>query len=359
MRVAIIGSGSLASLFAVKLVDHVDLFMLGHWHEQISHLQTEGMLLINLDGTRNRRYVPVYDEPAAVAPADLALILVKSYQTLRAAGDTAVLLTDDGVAITLQNGLGNKDQLESVLGANRVLQGVTTLGANLLAPGTIHHAGLGQVYLAEPNKNNSFTRTAVVRELVDSLNFAGFDTKLIADVVGLVWGKLAVNAGINPLSALLHVPNGYLLENEGVRHLLVGAAKEVAAVASALDISLPYEYPEEQIVRVARQTASNYSSMLKDVLRGAPTEIKAICGAIIEHGKRAGIPTPINSEFYRLVTAQTEQLNDFIQTYNSEGRIAYFKPLKSEIETLDRLLSNRRFPLDNLVSTMKISINGG
>jgi len=54
---------------------------------------------------------------------------------------------------------------------------------------------------------------------------------------------------------------------------------------------------------VARRTAGNRSSMLQDILRGAPTEIDAINGAVAEAGERLQVPTPVNRTLWRLVRA--------------------------------------------------------
>ena len=52
---------------------------------------------------------------------------------------------------------------------------------------------------------------------------------------------------------------------------------------------------------VARLTAINRSSMLQDVLRGAPTEIEAINGAIVAAGEAAGVPVSVNAMLVRLI----------------------------------------------------------
>jgi 2-dehydropantoate 2-reductase len=118
-----------------------------------------------------------------------------------------------------------------------------------------------------------------------------------------VWGKLAINAAINPLTALLQVPNGELLERPTAQALMGSAAAEVAAVAAARGVQLPYADPPAAAQEVARRTAANYSSMLRDIQRGAPTEIDAICGAIVRAGEQAQVPTPVNRTLWQLVKA--------------------------------------------------------
>ena len=112
-----------------------------------------------------------------------------------------------------------------------------------------------------------------------------------------------VNAAINPLTALLRVPNGELPARPAARTLLGAAAQEAATVAEALGRRLTYSDPVATAEAVARRTALNHSSMFQDVSRGALTEIDAICGAIVAAGEGCGIPTPVNRTLWLLITA--------------------------------------------------------
>ncbi|MDT8306210.1 MAG: 2-dehydropantoate 2-reductase, partial [Anaerolineae bacterium] len=201
MNVAIIGSGAMGSLFAARLAPLVTVTMIAHWPPQVAALNTGGLTLEEPDG-RHVHLPPgalrVTSEPAGVAPADVALVLVKSYQTERAAGEAAAVLALHGLAVTLQNGLGNREKLAAAVGSGRALAGTTSEGATLLAPGQVRHAGRGPTYLGV-----SPAQRAPAAALATLLEEAGFATHLEDDVEALLWAKVAVNAGINPLTALL------------------------------------------------------------------------------------------------------------------------------------------------------------
>jgi 2-dehydropantoate 2-reductase len=132
---------------------------------------------------------------------------------------------------------------------------------------------------------------------------AGFQVQTVNDADALIWGKLVINAAINPLTALLHVPNGELLQRPEARKLMGALARETAAVAVANGVHLPFEDAVRAAEDVAQKTAANHSSMYQDVLRGAPTEIDAICGAITQAGEELGIPTPVNRVCWQLLRA--------------------------------------------------------
>ena len=84
---------------------------------------------------------------------------------------------------------------------------------------------------------------------------------------------------------------------------MVSLAKETAAVAETQGIPLPYPDPVEAVETVAKKTAANHSSMLRDISRHAPSEIDAICGAIVLAGEQAAVLTPLNQLMWQLVKA--------------------------------------------------------
>lgn len=293
--VLIMGSGAMASLFAARLSSaNIPVTMYAVRPENVQALQQKGVCLVDKSGKERYYPVTVATQTNECAAARYALVTVKSWQTQRTAWHLAECLASDGLALTLQNGLGNREQLAHALGAERVTLGVTTIGATLLEPGRVQQAGEGVISLS------AHPRLAPLSNL---LQMAGFVIETAPDATVLLWGKLVINAAINPLTALLGVPNGELLKRSKARALLQATAREAAAVAVAQGIQLPYPDPVVAAESIARNTAGNRSSMLQDVERGGPTEIDAICGAIVQAGEHTGVPTPINRTLWQLVTA--------------------------------------------------------
>ncbi|MGW8251227.1 MAG: ketopantoate reductase family protein, partial [Anaerolineales bacterium] len=143
-QLLIVGTGAMACLFAARLsAAGIPVTMLGTWHEGLQALNDQGVTLVEADGSQHTYPVVATDDPAQCRGARFALVLVKSWQTRRAAMQLKDCLSQDGVALTLQNGVGNRETLGEILGAPRVALGVTTLGANLLEPGKVQAAGEG------------------------------------------------------------------------------------------------------------------------------------------------------------------------------------------------------------------------
>ncbi|MFQ6021899.1 MAG: ketopantoate reductase family protein [Acidiferrobacterales bacterium] len=290
----IVGSGAMAGLFGARLAPHADVTLLGTWKHGLAVLRRDG---IQLEENGHGTWAEVWatSDPSECAGAQSALVLVKSWQTAQAAEMLSECLAPHGVALTLQNGLGNIDILQAALGAERAALGVTTVGATLLDPGKVRAGGAGPTHVAPHPRLQPF---------VDLLQTAGFEVHPANDLESLVWGKLAVNAGINPMTALLEVPNGELLERPHARSVMTEAARETAQVAAARGVELHYADPAAQVEEVARRTATNISSMLQDVRRGAPTEIDAISGAIAQEAERQGVQAPFNRTLWHLVRAK-------------------------------------------------------
>lgn len=293
--ILLVGTGALATLFAARLsVAGHFVHMLGTWKNGLNALKHEGARIVDANGNECAYKVHATDDPGEVAGAKYALVLVKSWQTERAARQLKISLGDDGLALTLQNGLGNRETLARDLGPGRVAIGITTTGATLLGPGLVKAGGEGII---------SIGRNQALGQLETVLRSSKFNLQIVDDEQSLVWGKLVINAAINPLTALLRVPNGELLSRPHARRMMAALARETANVADAEHIHLPFSNPVHAVEDVARKTAANHSSMFQDVRRGAPTEIDAICGAITKRGKKHGIPTPYNHACWQLVQA--------------------------------------------------------
>lgn len=287
MRIIICGTGAMACLFGARLATVADVTLVGTWPEGIAAINERGVVLeAGGKAVALRTKAARIDDP--LEPADLVLVLVKSWQTERIAMRLPSLMKSNGAVLTLQNGIGNLETL-----GDSAYQGVTMQGATMLGPGRIRLGGLGVTYLAAPDW------------VVEPFQQARFDVKQADDfqVKGLVWGKLSVNCGINALTAILRVPNGELLKRPDAMLMMDRAAVECAMVAWSQGILLPFGDPITEVRKVALATATNYSSMLQDLMRGAPTEIEAINGAVVRAAKQLGILASANEMLWRIVRA--------------------------------------------------------
>lgn len=292
-QILIVGSGALATLFAARLsLAGIDVALIGGWEAALEAIRQFGARLRTPGGT-HAGAVRVYRDPRECRGIPLALVLVKAWQTARAATLLSECLPQTGLAVTLQNGMGNYEILTQSLGAARVAVGATTYGASLFAPGVVLAGGEGTV---------SMSNHPQIGAVVNVLQAGSFRVQVHPQIESVLWGKLIINAAINPITALLNQPNGALLHNLAGQRLMEQAATEAAQVAAAEGISLPYPNPIAAVEDVVRRTAENISSMLQDIRRGAPTEIEAINGYIARRAAAHHLACPVNSSLYQLVS---------------------------------------------------------
>ena len=278
------GTGALGTLLAARLGAVEPVTVLGTWPEALSALASNGAVLESVGAALVSR-VRATADPASAAGASLAFVAVKSSATARVAEALRAALAPDGVAVSLQNGLGNVETLAAALGEERVVAGAAEVGATLVAPGRARTGGGNRIRLAAGRRTE---------EAAEILRRAGFEVTTVPDARQLLWEKVAATAPLLPLTALLGVPNGEVLRRPSAVDLLEEAAREVAAVARAAGISLKEGEPAAPARRVAEATAENLSSMLQDVRRGVETEVDAINGAVEREASRLGIAAPVN-----------------------------------------------------------------
>lgn len=148
--------------------------------------------------------------------------------------------------------------------------------------------------------------------------------------------KLVTNSVINPLTALMGCRNGPISVSPYAKHITKQVCQEAESVfrAQALDdlggdpsrdgereqddrprtnlqeVELPLRLTapslEAEVIRVARMTAHNFSSMLQDVRSGHETEVEYMNGYLCRMGTRYGVPTPINDMLRKLVKMKAE-----------------------------------------------------
>lgn len=285
-RVAVIGPGAMGCLFAAKLArSGVRVHIVDHNAQRAELLAKSGIHVEGPDGAVISERVTVSTTPPQ--GADLVLVMTKAHAT------ASLKLPPDAPVLTLQNGLGNVDTLCAMAGSARILAGTSTEAATLLGPGRVRHAARG--------RNVFGSWTSCPSELAYKLlRGAGFTVDLTETPGQIIWEKSVMNAGINPVTALLDVPNGRLLEIPDARRLMRDLVTEATKVAATEGYRFPRSLVEAT-EELCRQTADNISSMLQDVRNRKKTEIGAISGEILRRAELAALSVPRTRVVFQLV----------------------------------------------------------
>jgi 2-dehydropantoate 2-reductase len=298
MKIAVLGAGAMGSLYGAMLSEAgEEVWLLNHWKEHIHAISKKGLTISSASGDRSV-FVKATTDPAEIGQADLIIVFVKSYDTRDAMSGALSLLREETMVLTLQNGLGNAEQLVEIVGERRLLAGTSGFGSTVLAPGHIRHAGSGDTMLGELSGAKT-TRLEGLRRVFAS---AGLRPVITENLQGVTWGKLLVNVGVNPVTALARVKNGQILDILELRDIMERAVGEAFEVSRRKGITLlPAGDPLEHVREVIRRTKDNVSSMRQDIEKGNQTEIDVISGAIVREAKAFGIPTPVNALLMQLI----------------------------------------------------------
>ncbi|WP_255193003.1 ketopantoate reductase family protein [Natronobeatus ordinarius] len=289
MEIVVFGAGSLGSLVGGVLAREHDVTLVGR-EPHVEAVRREGL---TLEGELEDHVHPAATTDGRGLEAELAVVTVKAFDTAEAAGALATGSID--AVLSLQNGMGNEETLAAALDAP-VLAGTATYGAILESPGVVRCTGIGEAVLGPREGGSSPTASRVG----EAFAAAGLETTVATDVPRRLWEKLAVNAGINAVTALTQTRNGAVLEGEA-NDVARAAARETARVARACDVDLPDEAAVAATESVATATAKNRSSMLQDVRAGRRTEVDAINGYVVDRGAEYGLEVPTNRTLTALI----------------------------------------------------------
>jgi 2-dehydropantoate 2-reductase len=285
MRICVFGAGSLGSALGALLSKDNDVTLVG----RRPHMDLIRRLGLRVTGDRDMKVrVNASETVHGLEEPDLLIISTKAYDTQEAVRICrAEFRSNDMMALTLQNGLGNFELLRSWKGS-KAFGGTTTMGAALSGSGRVRLSGLGRTVIGSDSDRVG------AGGIASAFSGGGIPVSLSENIQGEIWAKAIVNACINPVSAILSVPNGRLLDSRSILALLRGICEEGEQVAYAVGIELPVRDFMPRVRRICVETSENRSSMLRDIEVGRRTEIREINGAICRNGQERGVRAPLN-----------------------------------------------------------------
>jgi 2-dehydropantoate 2-reductase len=299
MKIVMLGAGAMGSLFGAMLStgQRNEVWLLDIWEEHIRRVTSQGLVVES--GDEQRVFQPrATMNPQDIGVADLVVVFVKAYLTRDGVEFGLPVVGRETLFLSLQNGLGNLENIRSALPDAPVVGGVTSQGSTMLGPGRIRHGGKGPTFVGQVGKD----MTRGVERIVSLFNQCGIPTETSDDIESLIWEKLLINVGINPVTAITGLKNGELLDHEETKSLVAMAVEEAERVAQEKGIRVKGS-AAEKVFEVCRATAQNRSSMGQDIDNRRRTEIDFINGAIVREGEALGMATPVNATLTCLVKA--------------------------------------------------------
>ena len=301
MLITIIGCGALGGLISAHLInENFKIQILQREGKQLKALIESGLSYIDQKKASHLYQFPVISSnPSDLSPSDLVIITVKAYQTKQVL-NIRQLLKPGGMLLSLQNGLGNIESISNQFPDEQIAVGIGTYGAYKIKPGAIAWGGNGLIILGALEKQVDITW------IQDLFQKANFETKLVEDPKKYIWRKLAMNAMLNPMTALTGFKNGMLIEHKHIKELMNHIGKETVIAAARAGVKLDFDDIWSTLEKGIQATAVNKSSMLQDIENGIKTEIDAISGQILQYANHED-EFPYTRSVYNLVKSIEDQ----------------------------------------------------
>jgi len=215
---------------------------------------------------------------------------------------------DHTVAVSFQNGLGNEEAIAGVVGAERVLGGLSAQGATVEAPGVVRNFGDLPTYLGEMQGGLSER----AEKIAAAFTGASLKTSASADIRRDIWKKLLANVSLSPVSGSTNLNTREIMAIPELKAVSLAALEEGTQVARAAGIDLSDAEKSAVLEKIIGKggTAEAKSSLCTDLLNKRPTEVDYINGSIIRLGREHGVPTPVNDTLVAVVKGiQSHYLN--------------------------------------------------
>ena len=296
MRIAIMGAGGTGGYFGGQLAragEDVTFIARG---AHLEAMRTRGLTVKSRQAGDFTIPVQATDDPRDMAPVDLVLFCVKTYDTDSAAKLIRPIVGPDTVVFSIQNGVDNGERIGRTLEPETVMCAVAQVFSTMEEPGVIAHRSLGRarILLGETDGNAS-PRT---ERLLTTFQRAGIDALHSPDIQLALWEKFLGICGNAGISAMTRLPIGPILACPETRDLYRGTLEEVQSVAQAIGVGLPADCVDRWINTSATLAPGLRPSMANDLNAGRRLELESLNGTVVRLGSEHGIATPYNFAIY-------------------------------------------------------------
>lgn len=297
----ILGGGSLGCLWTARLQlagQAVQLILRPNALQQLQTLNSQ-LCFTDLGGTQHNLKVSAQTAQAQ-EPIERLIVATKSHAAAEAVSSVRQRLQVGSQVVLLQNGIGSQQAVAELVPHCRVLVASSTEGAWLKQPFNCVHAGSGLTQIGDLLPCSSPTPNWLYE-----LQQAGIHCQWQADILPVLWRKLAINCLINPLTVIHQCRNGELAQFQSLLSALADELQQLLIAAGQAEAACDLLATALQVIH---NTAANRSSMLQDALQGRRTEISHITGFALAQSQKLGLACPQLLALHQQLQQQLRQL---------------------------------------------------
>ena len=302
MKVAIIGTGAMGSIYAALLAEagH-DVWAVDAWQAHVDAINTAGLRVAGASSDRTITTIHATTDIAQVGDCDLYIIATKVGQVSAAARAVAKIIRPEALVLTIQNGLGAGERIAEHISIKNVLLGVAEgFGASMKGPGHAHHNAMKLVRVGEINGG----LTQRLQKLEKKLQMAGLQTKAFENITQLIWEKFLCNVTFSAPCTVFEKTVGGLMSDADQWQIALGAMQEAYQIAQHRNIALSFDDPEAYVTEFGQNMPNARPSMLLDHIAKRTSELGAINGMVPVMGRQDNIKTPYNDTLVAMVKAR-------------------------------------------------------
>jgi len=305
LRICIVGCGAVGSLFAAHLArkSEVEVWAYDVWKEHIEAIRENGLRISGAADFTARLNATC--DPDEIPRCDFGIVATKAIHTRNAIAQAARAFDANSAVCSVQNGVGNEEIIAEHV--KFVIRGTTFPAGHPIAPGHVGFDIKGDTWIGPFEPTN--TPMSKVEELAGLVTRSGMNVIPLKDARGAQWTKLIFNAATNPVGALTFLHHGAATRFAPTGQLFNDLIAEGEAVAKALGIELHGD-PRALVQKGASAPGKHRASMLQDVLAKRRTEVDFMNGAIVDWGRKTGIPTPLNLALWELIKGLEHSWSD-------------------------------------------------
>jgi 2-dehydropantoate 2-reductase len=311
MKFAILGAGALGTILGAHLSragHEVTMIARG---ERARVLQRQGLVLNGLSDIKARPNV--IDDPKKLLDTGTLIIATKAIDSVTALDTLKHLRIDQ--AFSVQNGVLKNELLAKVFGYSRVLGAMANFSGELLPNGEVKFTRNVCLHIGE-EKGGLSPRTEALAAAIDA---AGVRCAAAPDIRTREWSKFAGWVAQFPLAVLTRQLTWKFLTDERSAMVVVRIAREVAALARAMNVELtdmpPLPVPgivvgdDAQAIEIVRGIGQQFHdnspehrmSAQQDVLRGSRLEYEETLGYALQKARELGVSMPTLDTCYRII----------------------------------------------------------
>ncbi|SCP99443.1 ketopantoate reductase family protein [Anaerobium acetethylicum] len=301
MKIVVIGSGAMGSLYGGYLSQKNEVYLIDTDSEKVEAINKNGIMIKEREGD-NTFYPKALSDSSGIGTADLIILFVKALFSKAALKNNKSLIGENTYVLTLQNGSGHEEILREFVSEDHIIIGTTQHNASIIGTGQISHGGSGKTTIGMIGKENK-----QLFPIKESFESCGFDTAISDNIQKIIWDKLFTNVSASVMTGVLQVKLGYLIDNEHGFFLVKRLVKEAVEVANGDGMN--FDEPEvlEKVKEVLINAHEGYTSIYADIRDKRKTEVDTISGYVVSASKRNGVPAPTHEFVVELVHALEEK----------------------------------------------------